>query len=90
MTGPVIGAIIGYLLNYRAVNTFLIVFSGTLSSIMLYTLVGNKAINFINQFIHIDLIKKWGTIISLLAIVVFLIYHMKTIKNYLNGLDEEE
>ena len=90
MTGPVIGAIIGYLLNYRAVNTFLIVFSGTLSSIMLYTLAGNKAINFINQFIHIDLIKKWGTIISLVAIVVFLVYHMKTIKNYLNSLDEEE
>ncbi|MGD8835687.1 MAG: small multi-drug export protein, partial [Desulfobacteraceae bacterium] len=32
MTGPVVGAIIGYLLNYKAINNFLIVFSGTLTS----------------------------------------------------------
>ncbi|MBW1913119.1 MAG: small multi-drug export protein, partial [Deltaproteobacteria bacterium] len=41
MTGPVIGAIIGYLLNYKAINTFLIVFSGTLTSIMIYAFIGN-------------------------------------------------
>jgi uncharacterized membrane protein len=58
MTGPVIGAIIGYLLNYRAINNFLIVFSGTLASIMIYALIGNNIINFINQFIHIDVLKN--------------------------------
>jgi len=40
MTGPVIGAIVGYLLNYRAINNFLIVFSGTLASIIIYALIG--------------------------------------------------
>lgn len=90
MTGPVIGAIIGYLLNYKAINTFLIVFSGTLSSIIIYTFLGNRAISFINQFVDIILIKKWATIISVALIVIFLIYHMKTIKNYLNSLDDDE
>ncbi|MBU0994713.1 MAG: small multi-drug export protein [Proteobacteria bacterium] len=90
MTGPVIGAIIGYLLNYRAINTFLIVFSGTLSSIIIYTFLGNSAISYINQFVDIELIKKWATIISVVLIVIFLIYHMKTIKNYLNNLEDDD
>ena len=80
MTGPVIGAIIGYLLNYRAINNFLIVFSGTLTSIMIYALIGNNIISFINQYIHIDVLKKWGGIIIAVLIVVFLIYHLKTVK----------
>ena len=71
MTGPVIGAIIGYLLNYRAINNFLIVFSGTLTSIMIYALIGNNIINYINQYIHIDVLKKWGGIIIAVLIVIF-------------------
>ena len=91
MTGPVIGAIIGYLLHYRAINTFLIVFSGTLASIMIYALIGNNLINFINQYIHIDVLKKWGGIIIAVLIVVFLIYHLKTVKAFLyDGDDDEE
>jgi ABC-type sulfate transport system permease component len=91
MTGPVIGAIIGYLLNYRAVNNFLIVFSGTLASIIIYTLIGNNIINFINQYIHIDILKKWGGIIIAVLIVFFLIYHLKTVKAFLySGNDDEE
>ena len=91
MTGPVIGAIIGYLLNYKAINNFLIVFSGTLASIIIYALIGNNMINFINQYIHIDVLKKWGGIIIAVLIVVLLIYHLKTIKTFLyyNGDDEE-
>jgi uncharacterized membrane protein len=90
MTGPVIGAIIGYLLNYRAINNFLIVFSGTLSSIVIYTLIGDNLINFINQYIHIDVLKKWGGIIIAVMIVVFLIYHLKTVKAFLSYDDEDE
>ena len=90
MTGPVIGAIIGYLLNYKAINNFLIVFSGTLVSIMIYAFIGNNIINFINQYIHIDVLKKWGGIIIALLIVVFLIYHLKTVKAFLNYDDDDE
>ncbi len=80
-----------YLLNYRAVNNFLIVFSGTLTSIMIYALIGNNLINFINQYIHIDVLKKWGGIIIAVLIVVFLIYHLKTVKAFLYyGYDDEE
>lgn len=86
MTGPVIGSIIGYLLNYKAINNFLIVFSGTLSSILIYALIGNNLINHINQYVQIDLVKKWAAIIVGILIVLFLIYHLKTVKAY---LDEE-
>ena len=89
MTGPVIGAIIGYLLNYRAINNFLIVFSGTLASIMIYALIGNNIINFINQYIHIDVLRKWGGIIIAVLIVVFLIYHLKTVKAFLYYGDDD-
>jgi ABC-type sulfate transport system permease component len=89
MTGPVIGAIIGYLLNYRAINNFLIVFSGTLTSIMIYALVGDNLIDVINQYIHIDVLKKWGGIIIAVLIVVFLIYHLKTVKAFLYYVDDD-
>ncbi len=90
MTGPVIGAIIGYLLNYKAINNFLIVFSGTLVSIMIYAFIGNNIINFINQYIHIDVLRKWGGIIIAVLIVVFLIYHLRTVKAFLNYGDDDE
>jgi uncharacterized membrane protein len=90
MTGPVIGAIIGYLLNYKVVNNFLIVFSGTLASIIIYALIGNNIINFINQYIPIDVVKKWGGIVIAVLIVVFLIYHLKTVKAFLNSANDDE
>ncbi len=90
MTGPVIGAIIGYLLHYKAINNFLIVFSGTLTSIIIYTLLGNNILNFLNQYVNIDLVKKWGTIIVGVLILVFLIYHLKTVKAYLDESHDEE
>ncbi len=83
MTGPVIGSIIGYLLNYKAINNFLIVFSGTLSSIVIYALIGNNIIKHINQYVQIDIVRKWGAIIVGILIVLFLIYHIKTVKAYL-------
>lgn len=88
MTGPVIGAIIGYLLHYRAINNFLIVFGGTLCSIVVYALVGNNIIHYIGQYIEIDLVKKWGSIVVGLLILIFLIYHIKTVKAFLDGQEE--
>jgi uncharacterized membrane protein len=90
MTGPVIGALIGYLLHYRAINNFLIVFGGTLCSIIVYALVGNNIIKYINQYIEIDLVKKWGSIIVGLLILVFLIYHIKTVKAFLDSQEEDD
>lgn len=90
MTGPVIGAVIGYLLNYKAINNFLIVFSGTLTSIIIYALVGNRVISFINQYIEIELLKKWGGVVVGVLIIVFLIYHLKTVKAFLDKEDLEE
>jgi uncharacterized membrane protein len=89
MTGPVIGAIIGYLLNYKAINNFLIVFSGTLSSIVIYALVGNNIIRYISGYVDIDLVKKWGSIIIGLLILIFLIYHIRTVKAFLDGQDDD-
>lgn len=89
MTGPVIGAIIGYLLNYKAINNFLIVFGGTLTSILLYAFIGDNLLKIINQYIHIDLVKKWGAIIIGIFIMIFLIYHLKSVKTYLYSDDEE-
>jgi uncharacterized membrane protein len=89
MTGPVIGAIIGYLLNYKAINNFLIVFSGTLSSIVIYALVGNNIIRYIGRYVEIDLVKKWGSIIVVVLILVFLIYHIRTVKAFLDSQDDD-
>jgi len=90
MTGPVIGAIIGYLLNYKAINNFLIVFSGTLASILIYAFIGNNIIDFINQYVHIDVLRKWSGIIIAVLIVVFLIYHLKTVMAFLYNGDVSE
>lgn len=90
MTGPVVGAIIGYLLNYRAINNFLIVFSGTLTSIIIYALVGNGVIDFISQYVAIDQLKKWGSIVVGGFILVFLVYHLRTVKAFLDDHDLEE
>lgn len=90
MTGPVVGSIIGYLLNYKAINNFLIVFGGTLCSIVIYALIGNKVLGFINQYIAVDLVKKWGSIIVGVLIVIFLIYHIGTVKAFLDREMEDE
>ncbi|MBN2254955.1 MAG: small multi-drug export protein [Deltaproteobacteria bacterium] len=84
MTGPLIGSIIGYLLNYRAIHNFMIVFSGTLSSIVIYTLVGNSAIHHINQYVQIETVKKWVSIVIGILILLILVYHLKTVKAYLD------
>jgi len=56
---------------------------------MIYALIGNNIINFINQYIQIDVLRKWGGIIIAVLIVVFLIYHLKTVKAFLNYGDDD-
>ena len=90
MTGPVVGAIIGYLLNYKAINNFMIVFSGTLTSIIAYSLIGNNILNILDQYIPLEIVKKWGAIIIGLLIIAFLIYHIGTVKAYLDREDEAD
>ncbi len=90
MTGPVVGSMIGYLLNYKAINNFLIVFAGTLSSILIYALIGNNIMKHVNQYVHMDVVKKWGSIIVGILIVCFLIYHFKSIKKFLDTDSDEE
>jgi len=89
MTGPVIGSLIAYLLNYKAINNFLIVFSGTFTSIVIYTLVGNNLVKIIDHYTYIDEIKKWGSVVIGFMIVIFLIYHLKTVKTYLDKEDDD-
>ena len=90
MTGPVIGRHhrLSFSTTEQSTN-FLLVFSGTLTSILIYAFMGNNIVKHINQYVHIDVVKKWGSIIVALFIVIFLIYHLKTIKKYLSDDDSE-
>lgn len=90
MTGPVIGAIIGYLLHYKAINNFLIIFGGTLTSIVIYTLIGNSVLDYANRFVDIDQVKMWGGIVVGVLILIFAIYHIGTVKRYLDQEDDPE
>ena len=88
MTGPVIGAIIGYLLHYRAINNFLIVFSGTLTSIVIYALIGNNVLEFANRYVNVQQVKMWGGIVVAVLILIFAIYHIGTLKRFLDQDDD--
>jgi uncharacterized membrane protein len=88
MTGPVIGAIIGYLLHYKAINNFLIVFSGTLTSIVIYALIGNRVLAYAGRHVDIGQVKMWGGIIVGLLILIFAIYHIGTLKRFLDREDD--
>ena len=88
MTGPVTGSIIGYLLHYKAINNFLIVFSGTLTSIVVYALIGNGVLDFANRYVDLELVKMWGAVIISLLILIFAIYHIRTVKRFLDGEDD--
>ncbi len=88
MTGPVIGAIIGYLLHYKAINNFLIVFSGTLAAIVIYSLIGNSVLDYVNRYVDVGLVKTWGGVIVGLLILIFAIYHIGTVKRFLDQEDD--
>lgn len=88
MTGPVIGSIIGYLLNYKAINNFLIVFSGTLTSIVIYALIGNGVLDYLNRYVDVEQVKMWAAVIIGLLILIFAVYHIGTVKRFLDQDDD--
>jgi predicted Abi (CAAX) family protease len=57
------------------------------AALIIYTLVGNNLVNLVDHYAYIDEIKKWGSIFIGLMIVIFLIYHFKTVKAYLDSED---
>jgi uncharacterized membrane protein len=89
MTGPVVGSIIGYLLNYRPVFNFTIVFSGTLTSIAIYTLAGQNILDVLGRYIDLEKAQTWGSVIVIALLIGFAIYHFGTVKRMLQQLDED-
>lgn len=84
MTGPVTGAIIGYLLNYRPRANFAIVFAGTLASIVIYTVAGDRLLALMGRYVDLDAVQTWGSVIVGVLILVFAIYHVGTVKRFLD------
>jgi uncharacterized membrane protein len=85
MTGPVAGAIIGYLLNYRPRANFSIVFSGTLASIVIYTVAGDRLLALMGRYVDLEAVQTWGSVIVGVLILVFAIYHVGTVKRFLDS-----
>lgn len=77
MTGPVSGALIGYLLNQKPWVTFSVVFSGTFVALASYVALGTAVLSQIieTQKSYQDL----ATLIIAFVIAAFTIYHVKTI-----------
>lgn len=89
MTGPVVGSIIGYLLNYRPLVNFGIVFSGTLTSIAIYTFAGQNILDLLGRYIDLEKAQTWGSVIVVVLLIAFAIYHFGTVKRMLQQLDED-
>ena len=87
MTGPVIGAIIGYLLHYRPVSNFSIVFGGTLTSIVVYSLIGTNLLVLLSRWVDLEAVRTWGWVAVGVLILVFAVYHIGTVKRL---LDEDD
>ncbi len=90
MTGPVIGAIIGYLLHYRPISNLSIVFSGTLTAIVLYSLVGTNLLVLLGRWVDLEALRTWGGIAVGMLILVFVVYHVGTIKRLLDDGDGDD
>jgi uncharacterized membrane protein len=83
MTGPVIGAIIGYLLNYRPASNFAIVLSGTLTAIVVYALLGQNLLALIGRVVDLEQVQLWGGLAIAAVVVAVLAYHIGTVRRIL-------
>jgi uncharacterized membrane protein len=87
MTGPVTGAIVGYLLNLRPWATFTIVLSGTFVALAIYVTLGQallkSVIDFQAQYSH-----EVTLIISFL-IAAFTIFHVRSIARWVQSAVED-
>lgn len=88
MTGPVTGALIGYLLNLRPWVTFSVVFSGTFLALACYVAVGQAVLSRL-----IEAQKEYqdaATLVIAVLIAAFTIYHVRTIRRWVEGTVSEE
>ena len=85
MTGPVVGAIIGYLLHYKPAGTFSIVFGGTLTSLVVYALMGRRMLEIVNRHVDLEQLRLWGGLALVILVVVFVVYHVGTVKRILES-----
>ncbi|PCI36382.1 MAG: hypothetical protein COB53_09765 [Elusimicrobia bacterium] len=80
MTGPVTGAIVGYLLNLRPHVTFALVFTGTFAANAVYVILGQavltQMITFQKEY------QEVATISIAVIIAAFTIFHVRTIANW--------
>lgn len=80
MTGPVTGAVVGYLLNLRPWITFSVVLSGTLSALGIYVLLGQavltRLIAFQNEY------QGGATTLFIVLIAGFTIFHVRSIAGW--------
>ena len=87
MTGPVTGAIVGYLLNLRPWATFAIVLSGTFAALALYTALGQAVLQSI-----IDFQSHYSyevSIVIFVLIAAFTIFHIRSITRWVqNTVDD--
>jgi uncharacterized membrane protein len=80
MTGPVSGALIGYLLNLRPWVTFSVVLSGTFVALAAYVALGQTILTQIIEFQKTY--QDTANIVLLAVIAAFTIFHVKTIRRW--------
>ena len=89
MTGPVTGAIVGYLLNLRPWVTFSLVFAGTFAANAVYIILGQAVLQQMIAFQQEY--REIATITIAVIIAAFTIFHVRTIANWVeeNVSDQE-
>lgn len=87
MTGPVTGAVIGYLLAYKERTTLFIVFSGTLSALVGYVLFGEWLMEIYQRYSAYEDTIQW-VVFALIA--VFIVYHLKTIIGWFREIENPD
>jgi uncharacterized membrane protein len=75
MTGPVVGALIGYLLSYKRIITLFISFAGTFLALLIYVYFGDLLVHSVGD--HQLLVR----IILGLALFLFIFFNRKTLYN---------
>jgi len=76
MTGPVVGAVIGYLLSYKRSMTLFVSFAGTFLALLIYVYFGEMLVAAVGD--HGMLVK----IILVLAVLIFVFLNRKTLYRY--------
>ncbi|MFH2202636.1 MAG: small multi-drug export protein [Elusimicrobiota bacterium] len=89
MTGPITGAIVGYLLNLRPWATFAIVLSGTFVALFAYVVLGKVALQAIIAFQSRYAYEV--ALVIMFVIAVFTIVHVRSIARWVqSAIDDYE